>query len=73
MYAIILTMDIIFFDTQTTGIEESDRLCQLAVKERGVAEPLLNARYKPPVPISFAAMGVRPRLPAVVVLSKKDA
>jgi exodeoxyribonuclease X len=51
-------MTVIFFDTETTGIGEQDRLCQLAIKERGISEPLINARYKPPVPISFAAMGV---------------
>lgn len=51
-------MTVIFFDTETTGIGEKDRLCQLAIKERGVSEPLLNARYKPPVPISYGAMGV---------------
>ncbi|MDP2650330.1 MAG: exonuclease domain-containing protein [bacterium] len=52
------SMAIIFFDTETTGIGEEDRLCQLAVKERGGPHPLLNARYKPPVPISFGAMSI---------------
>ena len=51
-------MSIIFFDTETTGIGEQDRLCQLAIKERGVAEPLVNAKYKPPLPISHGAMSV---------------
>lgn len=51
-------MRIIFFDTETTGNGAGDRLCQLAIKERGVAEPLLNALYKPPLPIAIDAMTV---------------
>lgn len=51
-------MAIIFFDTETTGNAEGDRLCQLGIKERGVAEPVLNALYKPPVPISIESMAV---------------
>lgn len=51
-------MQIIFFDTETTGIGEADRLCQLAIKERGIAEPLVNSMYKPPLPISIEAMAV---------------
>ena len=44
-------MNIYFFDTETTGNTGKDFLCQLAVKERGVTEPILNTTYKPPVPI----------------------
>ena len=44
-------MRIIFLDTETTGNSDTDRLCQLAVKERYIDEPLINALYKPPVPI----------------------
>lgn len=51
-------MQIIFFDTETTGNADADRLCQLGVKERGVADPLVNALYKPPLPIAFEAMAV---------------
>ena len=51
-------MEIIFFDTETTGNGDGDRLCQLAVKERGVAEPVVNATYKPPVPISIESMAI---------------
>lgn len=51
-------MRIIFFDTETTGNSDEDRLCQLAIKERGVDTPIVNAIYKPPVPISFDAMAV---------------
>lgn len=51
-------MKIIFFDTETTGNGNADRLCQLAVKERGVAEPIVNAIYKPPMLISIEAMAI---------------
>jgi len=51
-------MKILFLDTETTGNSDKDRLCQLAVKERFVDEPLLNALYKPPVPISIESMAI---------------
>ena len=51
-------MKIIFFDTETTGGAEQDRIVQLAVKERGVAAPLVNAIYKPPVPITIDSMAI---------------
>jgi exodeoxyribonuclease X len=51
-------MKIIFFDTETTGNGEDDRICQLAVKERGVSTPIINATYKPPLPISIEAMAI---------------
>ncbi len=51
-------MRVIFFDTETTGNGESDRLCQLAVKERGVVATIANALYKPPLPIAFEAMAI---------------
>lgn len=46
-----LHMRIIFFDTETTGNTKDSYLVQLAVKERGIGEPLLNALYKPPTSI----------------------
>lgn len=51
-------MAIIFFDTETTGNAEHDRLCQLGIKERGVDGPRVNALYKPPLPISIESMAV---------------
>lgn len=51
-------MKIIFFDTETTGNGEKDRLVQIAVKERGTAAPVLNATYKPPLPISIESMAI---------------
>lgn len=40
-------MKIIFFDTETTGNTKEDYLCQLAIKERGIEQPLINALFKP--------------------------
>src|SRR3989344_4156286 len=51
-------MRIIFFDTETTGGGEKDRLLSLAVKEKGKAKAIVNAIYKPPVPISIDSMAV---------------
>lgn len=59
-------MNIIFFDTETTGNGDGDRLCQLAVKERGVEEPVVNATYKPPVPISIESMAIHHITPKMV-------
>jgi len=51
-------MKILFLDTETTGNSDKDRLCQLAVKERFIEEPLVNALFKPPVPISIESMAI---------------
>lgn len=48
-------MDIIFFDTETTGNQSEDRLCQIAWKQGGKETCLL---FKPPVPISIDSMAV---------------
>lgn len=47
---------IIFFDTETTGGGERDRLIALAAKERGIEAPVINALYKPPIPIPLESM-----------------
>src|SRR3989344_3309592 len=51
-------MRILFFDTETTGGGERDRLLSLAAQERGIVEPIVNAIYKPPLPISIESMAV---------------
>jgi exodeoxyribonuclease X len=51
-------MRVIFFDTETTGNAERDRLCQLAVREWRAKQPILNALFKPPHPIPFEAMAI---------------
>lgn len=44
-------MNIYFFDTETTGNTGKDYLCQLAIKKLDVVEPVINATFKPIVPI----------------------
>ena len=46
---------IIFFDTETTGIDEGDYLCQLAYK---TGEDAFMGLYKPPIPIPPGASAV---------------
>ncbi len=50
-------MKIIFFDTETTGNEPKDFLCQIAWKEPGNTE-MKAGLFKPPLPIPFEAMAV---------------
>jgi len=50
---------LVFLDTETTGKENTDRLCQLAYKKLDEPmESLFNHFYKPPVPISIGSMAV---------------
>lgn len=48
-------MRIIFLDTETTGLAETDRLLQISYKIRG-RKACLTENFKPPVPIGFEAM-----------------
>ena len=48
-------MNIVFFDTETTGNTANDRLCQLAYKS---SETVFNNLYKPPIPITVESMAV---------------
>lgn len=57
---------IILFDTETTGNEEKDRLCQLAYKVLG-EKNIFNELYQPPVPISVASQAVHHITPKMVV------
>ncbi|MEZ5004382.1 MAG: exonuclease domain-containing protein [Chitinophagales bacterium] len=51
--------DLIFLDTETTGNEAEDRLCQLAWKFHGQSiDEMFSNIYKPPVPISIDSMAV---------------
>ena len=46
----------IFLDTETTGTDEPDRLCQLAYKlETG---EIVNELFKPPLPIAIEPMSI---------------
>lgn len=56
-------MRLIFFDTETTGKDAKDRICQLAFAEYGVGEKIeaigeVSYLFKPPVPIGYEAMAV---------------
>ncbi len=51
-------MKLFFFDTETTGNTDTDRLCQLGIKARGVDTPVMNALFLPPVPISIDSKAV---------------
>ena len=44
---------IVFFDTETTGLDKTDRLCQVAFLDDG---EMHSSYFKPPVPISIGAM-----------------
>jgi len=48
-------MNLLFADTETTGKEEEDRLCQLCFR---LGELEINKLYLPPLPIKFGAMAV---------------
>lgn len=45
--------NIVFFDTETTGLDKTDRLCQFAFTDDG---EMYSSYFKPPVPISVSAM-----------------
>lgn len=47
--------NLIFLDTETTGLGAEDRLCQVAYKFRGEEK---NELFKPEIPISVEAMSV---------------
>jgi DNA polymerase III epsilon subunit-like protein len=51
-------MKIVFFDTETTGAGPKDYLCQLAIKERGAPDAIIDAIYKAPVPIPFECSAI---------------
>lgn len=51
-------MRILFFDTETTGNTPEDRIVQLAIKERGIATPVINELFKAPFPIPFESSAV---------------
>lgn len=45
--------NIVFFDTETTGLDKKDRVCQVAFTDDG---EMYSSYFKPPVPISISAM-----------------
>jgi exodeoxyribonuclease X len=54
-------MKIVILDTETTGIKEEDRICQLSfiiANQELEIEEIYNELVKPPVPISYEAMAI---------------
>ncbi|MCX6703521.1 MAG: exonuclease domain-containing protein [Candidatus Zambryskibacteria bacterium] len=48
-------MQLIFLDTETTGIEETDRLCQVCYR---VGDEVKMEYFKPPLPVSVKSMSI---------------
>lgn len=48
-------MQLIFLDTETTGIEETDRLCQVCYR---IGDVVKTEYFKPPVPMSVKSMSI---------------
>ncbi len=48
-------MQLIFLDTETTGIEKTDRLCQVCYR---VDDEVKVGYFKPPVPVSVKSMSI---------------
>ncbi|MFH1790331.1 MAG: exonuclease domain-containing protein [bacterium] len=63
-------MQVIYLDTETTGIEEEARLVQLAYKDQATGQ-VVNELFKPPVAISFGSMAVH-HITSQMVESKPD-
>ncbi len=60
-------MELLFLDTETTGLEQQDRLIQIGAKFRNAGKKMLSDEapaktvsyfFKPPVPINYEAMSV---------------
>lgn len=66
MKKIDTSYDIILFDTETTGDQESDRLCQLAYKNIENNQ-IFDELFLPPVPISIASQAVHHITPKMVL------
>lgn len=47
---------LLFLDTETTGLEDEDRLCEVGYRAEGCVA--VNARFKPAVPVKIGAMAV---------------
>lgn len=62
-------MKIIILDTETTGTEEADRICQLAylvLNEAGQVEEIHNELCTPPLPIAFESMAIHHITPEMI-------
>lgn len=62
-------MKIIILDTETTGVAEADRICQLAylvVNEAGQVEEIHNELCTPPLAIGFESMAIHHITPEMI-------
>jgi len=50
-------MQLLYFDTETTGLDPAARLVQLAHKSSKTGQ-IVNEYFKPPTPISYGAMAI---------------
>ncbi len=50
-----MCMQLIFLDTETTGVEENDRLCQVCYR---IGDVTKTEYFKPPVPMSVKSMSI---------------
>lgn len=63
-------MKIIVLDTETTGVAELDRICQLAylvLNEEGQVEEIHNALCTPPLAIGFESMAIHHITPEMLI------
>ncbi len=63
-------MKIIVLDTETTGVTELDRICQLAyivLNEEGQVEEIHNALCTPPLAIGFESMAIHHITPEMLI------
>lgn len=51
-------MQLLFCDTETTGLDEHDRLIQVAYKLFGPKDEMVVEYFRPPVPISYKSMSI---------------
>ena len=63
-------MKIIILDTETTGVAEADRICQLAyliLNEEGQVEEIHNELCTPPLAIGFESMAIHHITPEMLI------
>ncbi len=53
-----LTKTLVFFDVEATGVDQEDRLCQIAFSSTDSDAGVESHYFKPPLPIKIGAMAV---------------
>ena len=49
---------LVYLDVETTGLDEEDRLCQVAFSNEDESDVIYDRLFKPPLPIKVGAMAV---------------